>query len=122
MATTIEILLNELQTYRATLEAPKEGAEDYERDNMHPEGHTLAIQGRDAFITERNVVLAAIAALEALMGSFFPELPSFEAEDATLADLDAEIATRQAFRARVRKKTPLAVTVDLQPGEEINKR
>lgn len=109
MATTIETLLDELQTYRAALEEPLEGSTDYERVNLQPDGHTLAIQGRDAFIDERTLVLAAIAALEALAGSSFPELPSFEADDAVMKDLDAQLATMTAFRARVRKKAPPAI-------------
>lgn len=157
MSTTIETLLDELQTYRAALEEPLEGSTDYERVNLQPDGHTLAIQGRDAFIDERALVLAAIAALEALLnaigdnprlrelasaalealqalasesrddprlsnlvlavvevrlalaGSSFPELPSFEADDAVMKDLDAQLATMMAFRARVRKKAPPAI-------------
>lgn len=108
MSTTIEILLDELRTYRAALELPLEGSNDFESVNLKPEGHTLAIQGRDAFITERTVVNAAIAALEALAGSYFPELPSFEAEDAVMTDLDAQIVTMQAFRARVKPKVLVA--------------
>jgi DNA repair ATPase RecN len=57
----------------------------------------------------RDLVIAVVEALRALdEHSDYPDLPSFEADDPVLNDLDAQIVSLQAFRALVRKKEPPA--------------
>lgn len=153
MATTLDALLDELQTHRAALDLPQEGAKDFESVNLKPEGHLVASEGRGKFTAQRALVLgaiepvlalsdacgtnarlrelvmAAIIALQALdtedgnsallrdlvnavvttlhaltANSDYPDLPSQEAEDAVLEDLDAQLVSMQAYRARVKKK------------------
>lgn len=166
MARTLDMILDELQTHRAALEGPQEGAKDFESVNLTPPAHLVASEGRGRFVAQRALtvaaidvvlalsdacgdnarlralVMAAIEAFQALAGestnspklralviavvealqaltdnSDYPELPSLEAEDPVLSDLDAQIESMQAFRAQVRKKNPPAVAVRVTVGE-----
>lgn len=102
MATTLEQMLDELQTHRAKLDLPQEGARDYESVNLQPPAHLLASEGRGSLTAQRALVVAAIEALQALAeNSAYPELPSFQVAPGVVADLDAQIASMQAFRALV---------------------
>lgn len=97
---------------------PLEGALDYRgTHNFSPGGQQIAETGREAFATWKTRVEGTIAACELLKALGYPELPSFEADDPVLDDLDAQIASMQAFRARVRKKNPPAVAVRVTVGE-----
>ena len=159
---SIETLLDELQTHRAALDLPQEGARDYEEVNLKEPAHLLASEGRGEFTAQRALTMAAIesvqslsdasgdnaeiralamAAIEALQAlmdassgnpnlltlviavveamrallenSDYPDLPSFEADAPVLDDLDAQIASMLAFRARVRAKAPAANRMEI---------
>lgn len=157
----LDDMMDELQTHRAALDLPQEGAKDFESVNLKPPGHALASEGRNKFTTQRALTIAVIEALQALVNecgsdaqlralvvavmdalqalagasgnsprlrdltiavvealraltknSAYPDLPSQEADDPVLLDLDMQILSMQAYRARVKKKVPPATHME----------
>jgi hypothetical protein len=108
----IDEMLQELRAKLPESALPLEGALDFRgTHNFSQAGQDLAEEGREAFSTWKTDIEASITALQILKDKGYPEDLSFEADDPVLADLDAQILSMQAFRARVKKKNPPAVAV-----------
>lgn len=117
----IDDMLAELESVKQALAAPLEGTLDYRgTHNFSEAGRSLAEAGRQAFTDLQEAVEEAIEKLKRLKETSYPEIPSFETEASVLADLDAQILSMTAFRARVEVRSPSAthMTADFTISEQ----
>ena len=105
MASIINDMLKEFNEELPGTELSHEGFDDYEDMDVKNPAKVIATSGEQKWGHRLDLLKDAIRALEALIDDGYPEpIILITEDDATLADLDAQIASLTMARSHVKKR------------------
>jgi hypothetical protein len=114
MATAVDQAIAEITERLAAMAAPHEGLRDFNRLNLLEDTHREIAAAITRYDRRKQALEVAKAALEVLVNDGHPELPVQEISPEAVADLQANLDTIAAARARFASNVATAIT--LNPG------
>lgn len=116
----LENLRKELEAAQAVLLPQIEGLHDFARLNLQPDTLVVVNQAIVDFERRRDLQVAALAALQALSGDNYPDVPERAVIQAVFEDLQDNVSTIEAAFSKF-EEIGQATTVTVKPGAPTHK-